>query len=339
LSRTVTFPLISIIILNYNCRQYIERCLDAVSKVSYPNLEVLVVDNASSDGSAELVEKKYPFVQLLKSPKNIGFAAGNNLGIAQAKGEYILLLNPDTEIDACCVEHLFEVMNADDKVAVCGAKICLLDRRNMIQHAGGKYSLLGVSIDRGMCELDEGQYDKVEEVTFVCGAAMMFRRSLVLDIGLLDSSFFLYHEDVDFCIRAWLYGGKVIYVPKAVVYHKSGYLTDVDQKVSNPLVVFHKHKNTFLILLKNFSLPTVFFWFPLSVLYRLFWVMSFLSKHDAQSALAVLKATFWIFRNLDKIMIDRQNLLKLKTVNESKLKKLFDVTGDVWLTYRKLSML
>jgi hypothetical protein len=83
----------------------------------------------------------------------------------------------------------------------------------------------------------------------------------------------------------------------------------------------------------------VFFWFPLSVLYRLFWVMSFLSKHDAQSALAVLKATFWIFRNLDKIMIDRQNLLKLKTVNESKLKKLFDVTGDVWLTYRKLSML
>ena len=337
MNETGIFPLISVVVLTYNCREYIEQCLDAVSNISYPRLEVLVVDNDSSDGTVALVEAKYPFVHLFKSPKNVGFAAGNNLGIKQSKGDFVFLLNPDTEIDSLCVKRLFEVMNSDDKIAVCGAKIRLLDMPDVLQHAGGKYSLLGVSIDRGMCEIDKGQYDALKEVTFVCGAALMFRRSLVSTIGLLDPSFFLYHEDVDFCIRAWFSGGKVIYVPNAVVYHKSGYLTALDQQKSNPLVVFHKHKNTFVILFKNFSLPTIFCWFPVSALYRLFWVFSFLSKHDSKSALAVIKATVYVFNNFRKINQDRIKIAKLKVKTEHQLPTLFNATKDVLQMYKMLS--
>jgi GT2 family glycosyltransferase len=332
-------PLVSIIILNYNCGKYIERCLDAVKTILYPNLEVVVVDNASSDGSVALVKEKYPSFELIESPKNVGFAAGNNLGIVKAKGDYLLLLNPDTEIDSSCVRNLVKVLNDDDQIDVCGAKILLLDNKKVLQHAGGEYSLIGISIDRGMCEFDKGQYDRVEEVTFVCGAAMMFRRTIISEIGLLDPTFFVYHEDVDFCIRTWFHGGKVVYVPTAVVYHKSGYLTDLARRQNTPIIVFHKHKNTFLILLKNFSDPTILVWFPISTLYRMFWVVSFLSRNDYKSAIAVLRSILWVFQNSGRIMKDRRKTLRLQTVNECELKKLFGVTGDAWNAYRKLSTL
>jgi GT2 family glycosyltransferase len=269
----------------------------------------------------------------------VGFAAGNNLGFAKAKGDYILMLNPDTEIDPWCVAKLVEVMDTYAQVAICGAKIRLLDKRNVLQHAGGKYSLIGISIDRGMCEVDKGQYDKIEEVTFVCGAAMMFRRSLISEVGLFDSSFFLYHEEVDFCIRVWFHGGKVVYVPDALVYHKSGYLTEIGKRTSNPLVVFHKHKNTLMILLKNFSIETVIIWLPVSILYKMYWVLSFLSKNDGSAAVAVLKSILWFFQNMDRILENRQQLSKIKTATEGELKWLFRSTGDVWNTFRRLSKL
>ncbi len=330
-------PLVSIVILNYNCKQHIVGCLEAVKAIDYPNLQVTIVDNASTDGSRELIEREYPFFELLRSAENIGFAAGNNIGIANASGEYVLLLNPDTEIDSQCVTRMVEVLNSDEKIAVCGAKIFLLDLPTTLQHAGGQYSLIGASIDRGMCEVDMGQFDRIEETTFVCGAAMMFRRSLVSEIGPLDPAFFLYHEDVDFCIRAWFHGKKVVYVPGAVVYHKSGFLSDLGKHVSNPNVVFHKQKNTLVILLKNFSASTVLAWFPVSVFYKFFWALLFLNKKDEKSAISVLRSILWVFKNLPRINKDRKKTFRARIVNDRLVSSLFVSPGIAWNVYRKLS--
>lgn len=332
-------PLVSIIILNYNCMQHLKNCLDSIQRSVYSNFETILVDNASTDKSVEFVKESYPWVRIIQNKQNLGFAAGNNVGIAAAKGDYLLLLNPDTEVDPFCIKRLIEVMEKNPEIGICGAKLLLLDKRNVLQHAGGKYHVIGISIDRGMLELDMGQYDKIEEVTFVCGAAMMFRRKLISEIGMLDPTFFLYHEEVDFCIRAWFHNSKVVYVPTAVVYHKSGYITDLTRHVSNPLVVFHKHKNTFIILLKNFSLRTVLLWFPVSILYKMFWVLFFLSKSDGQSAVAVLRSILWVFKNLDQIIENRRRISKLKTINEHELKRLFSAAGDAWYAFKKLSRL
>jgi len=326
-------PLVSIIIVSYNSREYIERCLDSVQKILYPRFEVIVVDNASTDGSAEVIRRKYSFVKLICLPKNIGFAAANNLGFIMSKGDFIFLLNPDTEVDPTCLRWLVDAMLRDQEIGVCGAKILLLDRRNIIQHAGGKYHPIGISIDRGVLEVDKGQYDKVEEVTFVCGAAMLIRRDLVFRIGLFDPTFFLYHEDVDFCIRSLLYGYKVIYVPNAIVYHKSGHLTDLASRKNKPIVVFHKHKNTFAVLLKNFRVLMIVIYFPLSLCYRIFWLCKYLKNRDLASALSLTKSVLWITQNLNSIISSRKKLSNKKEYFV--LRKHVASSREVLYTYKK----
>jgi GT2 family glycosyltransferase len=334
---SVKSSLVSLVILTYNSEKDIERCLDSVKSLVYPSLEVIVVDNASCDETVNLIERKYNSARLIKSNKNIGFAAGINLGIAQAKGDFILLLNPDTEIDPFCVSQLVRVINTDSKIAVCGAKILLFDSRHIIQHAGGLYSLIGVSVDKGMFEQDKGQYNRIEEVTFACGACMLIRRSTISQIGLLDSSFFIYHEDVDFCIRAWFCGNKTVFVPDALVYHKSGYLTEIDQNSSNPVIVFHKHKNTLIILLKNFPILSIIFWFPLSIFYKMIWVLYFSFKKDWKSSLSIIKSVLWVINNFPKIFKDRQVTLLLKKTDDRSLKKLFVSPIVALEVYRKIS--
>jgi len=329
-------PFVSIIIVSYNSREYIERCLDSVQKILYPRFEVIVVDNASTDGSAEVIRRKYSFVKLVCLPKNIGFAAANNLGFRMSKGDFIFLLNPDTEVDPMCLRWLVDAMLRDQEIGVCGAKILLLDKRNIIQHAGGKYHPIGISIDRGVLEVDKGQYDKVEEVTFVCGAAVLIRKKLIREVGLFDPSFFLYHEDVDFCIRTWLHGFKVVFVPKAVVYHKQGtsVVEAFAKRPRQPIVVFHKHKNTLSILLKNFPAFTILLWLPFSLCYRMFWLTRYLVNGDSVSVLALTKSVLWIINNARYILSARRNVMRIKS--HCHLEKQLSSLKEAWFAYKKV---
>jgi GT2 family glycosyltransferase len=329
-------PLVSIVIVNYNTLPYLKNCLTSIEMSTYPNYEIILVDNASTDKSVEFVERNFPSIRVIKNVQNVGSAAGNNIGISAARGDYIFLLNPDTEVEPSCIHNLVEVLNKDPKVGVCGAKLLLLDKKRILQHAGGKYHPIGVSIDRGVFEEDKNRYSKIEEVTFVCGAALMVRRRLFSEIGMLDPAFFLYHEEVDFCIRTWLHGFKVVYVPAAVVYHKSGYVSELDKRTTSPLVVFHKHKNTLIILLKNFPLSIFFLYFPLAILYKFFWIVVFLLKKDSKSALAVFESIVWFLQNLGNVFVERRKIAKLKIVGEATFDRLFCTMRDVYYTYRKL---
>lgn len=209
----------SVIIPVWNGREYLPGCLDALLAQEYPDFEVIAVDNASVDGSAELIAGKYPQVRLIRNMQNLGFAGGCNAGLRMAEGEILVLLNQDTIVLPGWLQALVEALHRPE-VGVVGCKILYPDGKT-IQHAGGWIEWpLGLAHHYGQGEPDEGQWDEPRQVDYVTGAAMAFRRDVLEKVGLLDEEFRpAYFEDTDFCFRVCKAGYEVRYVPTATLIH------------------------------------------------------------------------------------------------------------------------
>lgn len=214
-----TTPKVSIVILNWNGRDLVKNCLNSVLKTNYLNYEVIVVDNASTDGSQFLIRNNYPNVKLIENVENIGYAAGNNVGIKAAKGEYVVLLNNDTIVHRDWILELVKVALIDNRIGVLGCKVYVMDT-NVIQHAGCELGFISKSFLSRSLEEDSGQFDEIGDVDYISGEAMMVKMKVFKRVGLLDSDYFAYWEDVDFCYRARRSGYRVVYVPKSVVEHR-----------------------------------------------------------------------------------------------------------------------
>jgi hypothetical protein len=237
--------LISVIVLNYNGKGFLNSCLSSLASQTYPDFEVIVVDNGSRDGSPEYIEENYPWVRLAKNDENLGFAGGTNVGIRAAKGEFIITLNNDSRADSRFIEELIKPM-ADPEVGVCAAKMLFPDGR--INSAGICISRSGAAWDRGMFEPDRGQYEFMEEVFGACAGAALYRREMLDEIGLFDEDFFLYLEDVDLAFRARLAGWKCLYVPGARVIHHHGGTAGV----GSDLAVYYGNRNIVWYPIKDF---------------------------------------------------------------------------------------
>jgi len=258
-------PLISTIILNWNGKEYLCPCLQSVKGQTYPNTEIILVDNASTDGSVEYVKNLFPDLRLLVNHKNRGYGAGNNRGIEEAKGRYIFVLNSDTEVENGCVEALWNCIETDQKIGVTTPKILLYDRRDTIDAAGLTVYPDGLSIGRGRLEPQE-KYSRREEVFFGSGCASLFRREMLEEIGLFDAHFFAYAEDTDLGWRARLRGWKAYYVPEAVVYHHHSKTFGT----YSPLKAFLVERNRIWVAWKNFPFPMLCLW-PFYTLWRYFY--------------------------------------------------------------------
>lgn len=237
--------MISVVVLNYNGKRYLDDCLSSLAAQTFRDLEVIVVDNASTDGSVEHIESNFSWVRLVINKENLGFAGGTNSGIKAAKGEFILTFNNDARADSRLLEYLHKPM-ADSKVGVCGAKMLLDDGR--INSAGICLSRSGAAWDRGMFEPDNGQYDAREEVFGACAGAALYRREMLDEIGLFDEDFFLYMEDVDLAFRARLAGWNCIYVPEAKVLHHHGGTAGAGSDLS----VYYGNRNVIWYVIKDF---------------------------------------------------------------------------------------
>jgi GT2 family glycosyltransferase len=237
--------MISIVVLNYNGQRYLDACLASLAEQTYQDFELIVVDNASTDGSVEHLRDHFPQVRLVKNEANLGFAGGTNSGIRAAKGEFILTFNNDAQADRHFLEHIIEPM-VDANVGSCAAKMLFPDGR--INSAGICFSRSGAAWDRGMFEQDLGQYDLQEEVFGACAGAALYRKSMLEEIGLFDEDFFLYMEDVDLAFRARLAGWKCIYVPRAKVYHLHGGTAGF----GSDLAVYYGNRNVIWYAVKNF---------------------------------------------------------------------------------------
>ncbi len=212
----------SIIIINYNGRRYLEELFASIREQSLPPREVVLVDNASSDGSPEYAARLYPGIRVIPFSRNRGFAAAANAGLEAGSCEAAALVNTDIRLDRFWLEQLLETMRSDEKIAAVAAKVMLYDRPRLINGVGGGMNRLGYTWDIGMFEEDRGQYDAPAEVIFAPASAALFRKSAVLGSGGFDESFFMYHEDVDLGWRLRLFGFRIVTCPAAVAFHHFG---------------------------------------------------------------------------------------------------------------------
>jgi len=214
---------ISVIILNWNGGAVLGPCLESLTRVSEPELEITVVDNGSSDSSPEIVRRDFPGVELIENGRNLLFAAGNNVGIKAALergAEFILLLNNDTEVDPRFAAELLRAFD-DPGTGIAGPRIYYYDDPERIWYGGGGFNrLTGVPFHRGLRRIEGSFEDSPGPTGWVTGCALMARREVFEQIGGLDPSYRIYCEDVDFCLRAAERGWSLVYVPSAKVWHK-----------------------------------------------------------------------------------------------------------------------
>jgi len=260
-------PLISIIIPNWNGVHHLPTCLDALRRQTYPRFEVIVVDNASTDGSIELLERDYSEVVVHVLASNRGLTGAVNEGIAIAGGEIIALLNNDTEADPGWLTALHHALAAHPEAGSVASKILLFDERDVIHSAGDFYRLDGVPGNRGVWQRDEGQFDRIEEVFAGCGGAVAYRRAMLEDIGLMDEDLFMYCEDVDLGWRAQLAGYRCVYAPHARVYHR------LSATGGGRIASFYTGRNWIYVLVKDYpaSLIRKHWWRILLAQLRVTW--------------------------------------------------------------------
>jgi len=218
-------PKIAVIVLNWNGKALTLDCVRSLLEIQTPNVETVVVDNASSDGSAEAVRQSFgDQVTVIVNDDNLGFAAGNNVGIQFALrngADFVLLLNNDTVVDTDLINGMLRPFEADATVGITGPKIYYFDPPDQIWFAGGELFLArGVSRHIGIRETDRGQFDEQRVVDYVTGCALMARREVFELAGFLDPSYVAYYEDADLCMRARRAGFSIVYAPEGKVWHK-----------------------------------------------------------------------------------------------------------------------
>ncbi len=237
--------LFSVVIPNWNGVRFLPACLDALRNQTYPQIEIIVADNASTDGSCDLLRAHYPEVHIVALPENRGFTGACNAGMEAARGDIIALLNNDTEVDPGWVASVVGAFERHPEAGIAASKMLLFDRRDHFHTAGDLYRINGRLANRGVWEKDEGQYDTEEYVFSACGGSAAYRRRMLDDIGLLDDDFFFSAEDMDLAWRAQLAGYRCIYTPGAVVYHHLA-ATGGDVTAS-----YYDGRNMIWILVKN----------------------------------------------------------------------------------------
>lgn len=243
---------ISIVILNWNGVDDTLKCLDSVKEIDYPNFDVIVVDNGSTDNSVEVIKKRFSEVTLITTGKNLGFAEGNNVGIRYAinnSPEFILLLNNDTVVDPKLIDALLDAANRHVDDGIFGARLLHMHSHDMVQFAGAWWD------DKEVCfrylgegEREENLSEEEIETDYVCGAALFFRANVARKIGLLDGRFFLSWEESDWCFRARRAGYGCRMVPRARVWHKIAASFDGEK---SPLRSYFISRNRLLWAEKN----------------------------------------------------------------------------------------
>ncbi|MDO7887386.1 glycosyltransferase family 2 protein [Hymenobacter cheonanensis] len=243
------YPLVSVISINYNQARVTCDLVASLRRITYPSLEIIVVDNASPADDPDVIKERFPEVKLIKSAQNLGFAGGNNLGIAQAKGEYLLFLNNDTEVERGFLEPLVELFETTPRAGIASPKIKYFDGEQLIQYAGsrGINPWTGRSITIGHLEADRGQHNASAPTALADGAAMLVPRRVLAAVGPMPELYFLYYEELDWCERIKNAGFTCHYVAESTVYHKES----VSVGKASVLKTYYMNRNRLLFIRRN----------------------------------------------------------------------------------------
>ena len=290
-------PLVSLITINYNSLEVTMEMLDSVRKLSYPNLELIVVDNASKENPESILCSKYPEVIYIRSEENLGFSGGNNLGIKASKGTFLYFINNDTELIDGAIELLIDLFDTVENLGAVSPLIYYhpdlhTEKGELIQYAGTTpvNPLTARNKTIGAGEIDTGQFDQAHPTSYVHGAAMMVPRKIIEKVGMMPDEFFLYYEELDWCEQIRNAGYKIYIEPRAKIYHKEsisiGKLSTLKTYylTRNRILFTRRHRSDMEIFL--FSLFLIFVTLPKNLIV-------YLIKGEWQHARVFLKAIFW----------------------------------------------
>lgn len=313
-------PKVTIIILNWNGKEYTIECLESLKHITYPNYKILMIDNGSTDGSVECFRERYPGMEIIENGENLGFAEGNNVGMRQVletDADYVVLLNNDTIVDPQFLTELIKVAESDQKVGICGAKLPNYYNREIIE-AAGKIDVFGYawSVARGN---DAGIVNNIMQVPHVAGACMLVKREVVEKLDpFLDPNYFLYFEETDACWRTRLIGFKIMYVPSAIVLHKSSITTEKH----NVNKYYYIEKNRLATLIRNYSTKTLCVLAPLLILNEIIMVLPvlLLGRFGAK-----FRGWVWLIKNLKHFAATRQKIQHERTVSDEEILTLFSI--------------
>ncbi|MCF8381285.1 MAG: glycosyltransferase family 2 protein [Bacteroidales bacterium] len=244
-------PLISVVTINFNQSEMTNQLLESFKNVTWPSYELIIVDNNSQNNDADHINTNYPNLRVIRNEKNLGFAGGNNLGIKAAKGEYILFLNNDTEVDPGFLEPMIERFESFRDTGAVSPKIRFFHHPEKIQYAGfSKMSPFTLRMNGfGYGETDKGQYDQGKETEFAHGCAMMVSRKVIEEVGLMPEEYFLYYEEHDWSTTIKKHGYKIFYEPKSLILHKES----MSVEKNSILKTYFINRNRVLYMRRNFN--------------------------------------------------------------------------------------
>jgi len=264
----MALPRVSIIIINWNGYEYTKACLDSLIVCNYPNFRICLVDNASTDGSADLLATEYPVHYMIRLTENTGFTGGNNAGMKWALDQgfdYILLLNNDTTVEPDFLNYLIEALQANLSLAAVQPKMYFMHDKTKIWNAGGGFNqYMGITRSIGSGHVDKGKFDHSEYTEWITGCCILVRAEVIRQVGMLDDRFFAYWEDVDWSFRMKAVGWELWYEPKAKIYHVAGAASNSKQKGKegflSPMAIYLEVRNHMIIVKKYGKMPWVVLW-------------------------------------------------------------------------------
>lgn len=304
-------PKVAVVILNWNGLKYLQTYLPSVVGSIYPNLEIIVGDNGSTDGSVEFVHANFPVVKTVLNDQNYGFTGGYNRVLAQVRADYFILLNSDVEVVPNWIEPVINLMESDELIAAAAPKILSWQQKNKFEHAGaagGFIDTFGYPFCRGRIffeiEEDRGQYDQTIEVLWASGAALFIKQKYWELSGGFDERFFAHMEEIDLCWRLKNMGLKVMYCAESTVYHLGGGTLDAE----NPYKTYLNFRNNLLLLQKNLWLRKSVFIIPMRFVLDFVTLVRFLSEGKRKDAAAISRAHRNFIRQLFKNSGQRQKV-------------------------------
>ena len=305
----------SIIVLNFNGRTVLGKCLDFLEKLHFDDKEIIVLDGGSTDSSEELVIKNYPFAQLVDLGANLGYAKANNLGACKAKGEWVVFLNNDAYLKKSWLLEVEQVINKDPKVAAIGGKIYKWPTKEFDSAGAFIDYPLGYGPGRGRGRIDTGCWDDYCEVAYLSGAALCVNRRVFLEAGGFDTSYGYLHEETDLCWRLRLMGYKVVYSPSAICWHVGSYTFKKGALNRSYLVELNRMKTN----AKNYDASNFFNWLFNEFLYSFFLSVTFFTKEYRQLFLAHLKASANFLKALKFVMKERMRIQSVRKISDDRI--------------------
>jgi hypothetical protein len=298
-------PLVSIIILNYNAGKLLQECINSIYQSNYKNYEIIVVDNDSKDNSHLECKEKFPLINIIENEKNLGYCEGNNIGIRESNGRFVIILNPDTIVDPNWINELLSGYKKFGD-GIYQPKFLTIDNKSIIQSTGNMIQLFGFGYSRNKGEQDENQFSVIENINYASGTCLFTSKRIFTQLDLFDSFLFAYHDDLDLCWRASMQGIQSYYVPTSIVFHPA---EGFSFKWSN-FKFFLLERNRLYCLFTHYSRSTILKFLPSLILVDI--AVSFFYLKNGLF-IEKIKASCNILKNLG-IIQSRYNIIQKKRI-------------------------